>query len=204
MIVKALLACGIVAALLLAGVDVLAGSLAPGYRFDARSASALSAAGASTRPLVLTVTLVANALLIAFAVGIWLVPQHTWALRAIAILVAGNAILSTIAIAFFPAHPDQDALTSANTWNIVVSGLGVLCTLLAIVLGIVANDNFVRYLSIAIILLFIAGFILSVVTTGRMPAVGEPPSAVIGIQERTMIYSWLVWVTCQAIVLLRA
>jgi len=34
-----------------AGVDVLAGLLAPGYRFDARSASELSAAGASTRPL---------------------------------------------------------------------------------------------------------------------------------------------------------
>lgn len=203
MIVKALLGCGIVAAVLLAGVDVLAGLLAPGYRFDARSASELSAAGASTRPLVLSVTLVANALLIAFAVGIWLTAQHSWALRTIAILVAGNAVLSTIAIIFFPAHPDQDALTTANTWNIVVAGLGVLCTVLAIVFGIVANDNFVRYLSIAIVLLFIAGFILSVVTTGSMPSLGEAPSDVIGIQERTMIYSWLVWVTCQAIVLLR-
>jgi hypothetical protein len=203
MIVKALLGCGIAAAVLLAGVDVLAGLLAPGYRFDARSASELSAAGASTRPLVLGVTLVANALLVAFAVGIWLTAQHNWALRTIAILVAGNAVLSTIAILLFPAHPDQEALTTANTWNIVVSGLGVLCTVLAIVFGIVANDNFVRYLSIGIILLFIAGFILSVVTTGRMPAVGEVPSAVIGVQERTMIYSWLVWVTCQAIVLLR-
>src|SRR6266508_2850029 len=68
---KILLTCGIVAPLIYLGTDILTGKLIKGYSFFAQSMGELGAAGSPTRPLVVMLTLVASAFMIAFGVGAW-------------------------------------------------------------------------------------------------------------------------------------
>jgi hypothetical protein len=70
-LLKVLLACGILAALLLGCTDFITGLLKPGYRFDSQSISVLSTFGTSTRPSVFPFNVTGEILLIAFAMGVW-------------------------------------------------------------------------------------------------------------------------------------
>jgi hypothetical protein len=200
-LLKVLLACGILAALLYAGTDIVTGLLKPGYRFDSQSASILSAFGAATRPFVLSFNLTADILLIAFALGAWFSTDHNWVLRIMAGLLAGNAVLSMVAVAFFPMHIDEALNTVANTMNVILMAASVLLFFLAVGFGAAANKNWFRYFSIGLILVFFVVDILA--TLGTKPTLGGHPGPLVGIQERTMIYGELLWLALQAIVLLR-
>ena len=68
---KILLSCGILAPLLYLGTDLLAGKLLKGYSFSAQSMGELGAAGSPVRPLVVALTLVSGAVMIAFGAGVW-------------------------------------------------------------------------------------------------------------------------------------
>ena len=195
------LVCGILSSLLYVGTDILAGMLLEGYHFASRSASELSAFGASTRPLVLPLELAADVLLIAFALGVWISAGNR-ALRVTAGLLAANAITALVAIAFFPMHPGEAVSTFANTMNVVLMGVSVLFLLGAMVFGAVAYRNWFRFYSIGTFLVFFVEDILA--TLGSPQAIAGQPGPLVGIQERTMIYGCLLWVVVLAIVLLRA
>ena len=198
---KVLLACGILAALLYIGTDILAGLRSKGYHFDSQSASLLSALGAATRPYVLALNIVAGVLLIAFSLGVWFSADRNWILRIMACLLAGNAIFSMISLVFFPLHPGEPVNSPANTLNTIFMAVGVFLLLFAIGFGAAGNHNWFRYLSIGILLVFLVLTILGMVVFPRMAA-GQPVSRV-GTQERTMFYSELLWLALQALVLLR-
>ena len=66
-----MLSFGIIAALLSLGTDLLAGMLLKGYSFASDSMSEFVAAGSPVRSLVLTLSLVSRAFMIAFGVGVW-------------------------------------------------------------------------------------------------------------------------------------
>ncbi len=202
MLHRTLLACGILAALLYGGADILAGLLTRGYRFDSQSASALSAVGAVTRPLVLPLNLVAGVLMLSFAVGAWYSVDSNWALRMMACLLAGNALLSMVAMAFFAPALSEAANTPASSMFVILLAVSVTLFVLAIVFGAAANRNWFRYFSIGVLLLFVAGFILSALLSKTDP--GRQPGSLVGAQERTMIYAELLWLAVQAVVLLRA
>lgn len=202
MLHKILLSCGIIAALLYGGTDIIAGLTKPGYRFDTQSASILSAFGTTTRPYVLPLNVTANILLIAFAMGVWFSADHNWVMRVTAGLLAGNVVFATIAVLFFPMHPDEAMNTYANKLNVIFMGISVLLFFLAIGFGAAANHNWFRYFSIGIILIFFVVDILA--TWGLKPALGGAPGPLVGVQERSMIYGELLWLVLQAIVLLRA
>jgi hypothetical protein len=197
---KVLLACGILASLLYVGTDILAGLLKKGYRFDSQSGSVLSAFGTTTRPFVLPLMLTAYILLIAFAVGVWFSADRNWAMWVTAGLLAGYAVFSMVAIAFFPAHLDEAVNTRANTMNVIISAVSVLLFLLAIGFGAIANRDWFRYYSIGTLLVFV------VLAIFRLSGVFPVPSgqSLVGVQERTMMYGELLWLVLQAIVLLRA
>jgi hypothetical protein len=202
MLLKVLLACGILASLLNGGTDILAGLLKPGYRFDSQSASILSAFGTTTRPYVLPLNITTGFLLMAFAVGVWFSVDHNWVLRVMACLLAGNAVFAMIACVFFPRHPDEAVNTYANKMNVIFMGISVILFFLAISFGAAANHNWYRYFSIGILLIFLVGGILA--TMGTKPALGGARGPLVGVQERTMIYGELLWLALQAVVLLRA
>jgi hypothetical protein len=196
---KILLICGILASLLYGGTDIIAGLLKPVYRFDSQSASVLSAFGTTTRPFVLPLNLTADIFLIAFALGVWFSTDHNWVLRVMTGLLAGNAVFSMGAVAFFPLHLGEAMSTLSNTMNVILMGVGVLLLLLAIGFGAVVYQNWFRLYSIGTLLTFL---VLSIWGLLVVPLIATPVSR-IGVQERIMFYGCLLWVVVLAISLLR-
>ncbi|HEX6306223.1 MAG TPA: DUF998 domain-containing protein [Anaerolineales bacterium] len=140
--------------------------------------------------------------MIAFAVGVWFSADHYWVLRVMACLLAGNAVFYMIAGVFFPLHSGEPVNTPANTLNTIFVAVSSFLFLLAIGLGAAGNHNWFRYYSIGTLLVFLVLTILGSYVFPQI-ATGQPASRV-GIQERTMIYAEMLWLTLQAVVLLRA
>ena len=195
---KVLLTCGILAALLSLGTDLLAGILIKGYSFSVQSMSELGAAGSPTRPVVIALTLLTSVLMIAFGVGVWRAAGPAVLPRIVAGLIMGNALAGLIATLFFPNR--FGVRPEFGTPGVLLMFLSVLCFVLAMVFGAVAFGGWMRILSIAIP----AGYILLAVlrfATAASSAAGT--AGLIGVQERTMAYSFLAWVAALAFYLLR-
>ena len=199
---RILILCGILSGVLLATTDLVAGLLKPGYRFDSQSASVLSAPGTSTRPYVLPLNLLSGLLVLAFAVGVWWSNDQNWAFKAVAILLAGNALFQMVSVAFFPMVLEEPMDSPANRLNVILMFLSVLCFFLAICFAIFANQNWFRYFSLGEVLFFVGLTIFGLATAKSDFTVFGPHSEMVGIQERTMIYSWQIWLILQAITLL--
>ena len=202
LVIKILLASGIISALLTIFSDVVGGLVTPGYRLASQSASELSAVGASTRPLMVTLNLIAGVLLAAFSIGLWQSAGENWFLRVIAVLLAINATCSSIALLSFPLHLDEMMTSAANKANVVIMFIGVFAFFLSIIFGIFANTGWFRYVSLAIISLFIVFTIMGLLISKTGFEIFGEHGATTGIQERTMIYSWNVWLILQVIVVL--
>lgn len=201
LMIRILLACGIFSALIVFATDVIAGLLTPGYHFWSQSASLLSAVNSKTRKYVLPLLIFSSALLLAFSIGVWMVVGQNWLLRVTACLLAGNALLSGMAFSIFPFRPNEPLNTPANKRNIIVMGISVLLFFVAIGFGVAGNKNWFRYFSIGLILLY---FIVDIFATRGMKAsIGGNPGPLVGVQERTMIYGNMIWLTMQALILLK-
>jgi len=198
---KVLLVCGVLASLLKVGTDILAGTLWEGYSFTSRSISDLSAIGAPTRPLVVPLDLMADALLIAFALGVWALAGRNRALRITAVMLFGNAAFLLIG-AFFPVRLGEALSTFANTMNTILIGVSVLFLLLAIGFGAAAYRNWFRLYSIGTFLIFLVEDVWA--TWGSPFVLAGQRGPLVGVQERTMLFGYLLWVVVLAIFLMRA
>lgn len=194
-----LLACGILYAVLTFGTDILAGFLTRGYRFDTQTANTFGGVGTPTRRFVLPSNLIAGLLLIAFSIGVWMVPGGSWALRVMACLLAGSALLSMAAVALFPFHPADPQVTPENKKNLMLMAPAVILFVLALVFAAIGNTQWMRYVSIGILALFVLGVMLSTFIYKLTRRMG----ASTGIQERTMIYAEMIWIILQAVALLQ-
>jgi hypothetical protein len=195
---KILLVCGIIAPLFHLGTDWLAGKLLKGYSFAAQSMSDLSAAGSPTRPLVVWLTLAASLFMIAFGVGVWRVADPAVLPRIVAGLVIGNAVAGLIAATFFPnSFGERPTFGSPG---VIIMFLSVLFFVLAMIFGAMAFSGWLRVLSIAIPASYVVLAVFRFATAAKSSAVES--TALMGVQERTMGYSYLVWVIALAIYLL--
>ena len=89
-----------------------------------------------------------------------------------------------------------------NKLNVIFMFISVLFYLMAISTGIFANRNWLRYVSLGIILLYIVLFVLGTsIGKNRLSFFGEH-GPLVGVQERTMIYTWVIWLVLQAVVLM--
>jgi hypothetical protein len=185
---KVLLICGILAPLLFVCTDILAGILYTGYSFIYQSISELSAVGASTRSFVVLLNLVYNVLLIAFVLGIWVTAGRNRLLRITALMILGNVVV-TLIWAFFPMQLGE----APSGINVGLGAVSVIFFLLAIGFGAAAHKNWFRLFSIGILVtyLILVIFAFMVATTH------------IGVQERTMTYSYVLWLAVLSILLLR-
>lgn len=197
MLQKILLSCGILAPLLYLGMDLLAGKLLKGYSFSAQSMSELGAAGSPTRPLIIALTLVASAFMIAFGVGVWRETGPAILPRIVAGLILGNAVVGLIATILFPNR--FGVRPEFGTPGVLLMFLSVLCFLLAMILGAVAFQSWMRILSIIIPATYVLLAILRFATSTSSAA---GAAVLIGAQERTMAYSFLLWTMALAIYLL--
>lgn len=193
---QGLLICGILAPLVYVGTDRLAGSLLDGYSFSAQSMSDLGASGSPVRWLVLGLTCVACALMVAFAVGVWRAANGALPVRGVAVLLAANAVLGLVATLFFPTRYSERP--AFGTPGVILMFLSVVCFVLAMVVGAVAFGGWLRILSIAIPV----GYVVLAVLRFATAAPATDTASLIGTQERTMAFSFLFWVVALAINLL--
>lgn len=195
---KLFLYCGILAPIVYLGTDWLAGRLLKGYSFQAQSMSELSAVGSPVRPIVVSLTLAACLLMIAFGIGIWRAGGHELLPRIVAGLVIGNAVTGFIAAAFFPTrYGERPDFVSPN---VLIMFLSVVCFVLAMIIGAVAFSGWLRMVSIAIPVAYV---LLAGLRFAKAAAsAADQSESLIGAQERTMGYSFLLWVIALAIYLL--
>jgi hypothetical protein len=146
MLQKILLSCGVLAAGIYLGTDLLAGRLIKGYSFSVQSMGELGAAGSPTRPLVIVLAFVASAFMIAFGIGIWRAAGPAILPRIVAVLILGNAIAGLAATSFFPNH--FGVRPEFGTPGVLLMFISVLCFVLAMVLGAAAFHGWMRILSV--------------------------------------------------------
>ena len=200
---RPLLLCAVLAAVVTAANDLIAGSLRPGYNFASQSISVLSAPGAPSRPIALGFDLVVDVLVIAFAVGLWLTADEKRSLRAIAGLLVTSALLQSSAVVFFPFRPGEPTSSLANTLNVAMMAPSIVGWFLSIALGGLAFRNWFRWFSLSILVaLFVEDFLA---TAGAYLFVaGGHPGSLVGIQERANVYSFYAWLGALALAQLKA
>ena len=194
---RALLLCGILAPLVNLGTDWLAGKLLKGYNRAAQSMTELSAAGSPTRSLVVPLTLVAAVLMLAFGIGVWRLYGRALLPRVVAGLVIGNAIAGLVATLLFP--PRFGERPTFGSPGVILMFLSVVFFVLAMIFGAFAFGGWFRIISIAIPASYILLAVLRFATAA--PAAGTA-QLLVGAQERTMAYSFLLWVMALAVHLL--
>jgi hypothetical protein len=173
MIRKVLLFCGILAALLYVGSDILAPTRYPGYSYLNQSVSELRATGAPTRPFLLPILTLYGVLEFPFAVGVWLSAGRKRSLRITAVLVFALGLLDLSAY-FFPMQVreqiSQTGRTLTDTMHLIGTGLTVLLILLIIGFGARADGRWFRFYSYATILVLIAAGAWAAVAASQIEA----------------------------------
>jgi hypothetical protein len=202
-----LLICGIIAPLIYIATDTLAGTLYSEYNFIDQAISELLAINAPTSDLVVPLFTLYDSFLIAFAFGVWSSADRNRYLHVMALLIIGNAVTGLMLWNIFPMHMRGVEATFTDTMHIVLSGIGVIFILLAVIIGSFTLGKRFRLFSIVTILLFLAPSILVFalspsITQFLGKTVDMPPLT--GISERISTYVYMLWQVILTIVLLKS
>jgi type IV secretory pathway VirB2 component (pilin) len=195
---RVLLACGILAPLLFIAADLIAGRMLKGYSFSAQSMSELSAEGSPTRGLVVVLNVVAVGMMTAFGVGVWRAGGQAFLPHVVAVLVILNAAGTLVATLFFPNTFGVRPVFASP--GVLIMVFSVLCSVLAIIFGAFAYSGWFRAFSIVIPAAFVLLTVVRYATASTPASVAAGP--MIGSQERTMAYTYFVWVMALAVYLL--
>jgi hypothetical protein len=199
---KPLLACGIAASLLYGAL--IWGIRYNGYSPISQTVSELSAWGVPTRPIWMVLGALYDALMIAFALGVWASAGGKRSLRIVGGLMIAYGLLGLL----WPfASMHQRAVlaaggeTLADTAHLVLAMVTVALMFAAMVFGAAAFGLWFRLYSIATIVILLA---FGVLTTSDAPRVAANlPTPWAGLWERINIMAFLLWIVVLAIVLLR-
>lgn len=201
---KALLACGIVTALLyVVAHDALAAMLYQGYSPFSQTVSELSSIGAPTRPAVTAVVLIHEALLIAFGIGVWQSARGNRALRIIGGLLIACGAMGPLWLPFPITARGEIATTGGvnDVMHVILGAVTILLELSIIGLGAAAFGRRFRVYSILTLATVILFWGWSFTYAPRLAA-GEP-TPWLGVIERIALGAWLLWLAVLAIVLIR-
>jgi hypothetical protein len=200
---KILLFCGILSSLLYA--TMIFAIQFEGYRITSQTVSELSAIGAPTRSLWVTLGITYQVLIFAFPLGVWLSAGQNRALRIAAYLMLLNYGVASFLWPFASMNQREvlaaGGKTLSDTLHLVVAGVTVLCNLLTIGFGAVAFGRRFRFYSIVTILILLVFGALTGLAAPRVQA--NLPTPWIGIWERINIMGFLLWVVVLAIILLQ-
>jgi uncharacterized protein DUF998 len=191
---KILLACGILASLLYIGRDLAALLSYPGYDFANQIISELSAIGVPSRGLDIAIGRAYGALMLLFAVGIWLSAGQKRGLRVTAVLLAASVIYGSF---WPPMHMRGAPMGLTDTLHIAWTGVWLVLTVVAMGFAAVALGKRFGYYTVAtlgVILLFGA---LTGLQGARLAA--NLPTPGIGIYERINIGAFLLWAAVLAV-----
>jgi hypothetical protein len=200
MVRKVLLVCGVLAALLYVGTDILGALSWEGYSYAAQTISELSAIGSPSRPIVVPLFLTFGVLEIAFGLGVWGLAGQKRTLRiAGALLVGFGAFCLTGPFAPMNLRGAEKSLT--DTLHIIGATIDVVFILL--IIGFAAKAFGTRFL------LYSIGTVLTLLVFGALAGMDGPqvaanlPTPWVGINERICNYSFWLWQLVLSILLLR-
>lgn len=201
---KALLVCGIVSSLLYLAMNVFVAMQWEGYSSASQTISELSAIGAPTRPLWVSLGIVYTLLVTAFGFGVWRSAGQNRPLRVVGGLILGYG-LSGFGWPFAPMHLREVLAgggTLSDTIHLVYGTVTGLLMLVAIGFGGAAFGKRFRLYSIATMVILV---VFSAVTGMEAPRVAANlPTPWIGVWDRIFIGVFLLWVVALAIALFRA
>jgi CubicO group peptidase (beta-lactamase class C family) len=199
---KALLVCGILSSLLYVATDVLGGMRYEGYSFTSQAISELMATGAPSEAFVDPLFITYGVLILAFGVGVLREGvRRSRALWITGALLMGYAAIGFAGPTFFEMNRRGAGSLHGDTPHIILTGVLVSLTLLAISFGAFALGTRFRIYSFATLLMVIVFGALTAPYGARLAA-GQPTPG-FGILERINVYSSLLWVAVLGIALLR-
>lgn len=198
--VAPLLACGVAVAFVQIVGDVIAAARYPGYRYAHQTVSELSAIGAPTRSLQVGVGFLYEALVLAFAAGVWRMASGRRKIRITAALL-GVFALNAFVWGLFPMQQRGSAMAATDVAHIAGAIVQVATITLFMAFGSGAGGRRFRVFSTALIVAILGAGALAGTQAGRIAA-GEP-TPFIGLIERISFYGPSVWILALAITLLR-
>jgi hypothetical protein len=199
---KLLLACGIFSSLLYIGMNVFIPMRYPGYSSFSQTVSELSAIGAPTRPLWLSLIPIYTVLVVAFGWGLWQSVAQNRRLRVVGSLMIINVLIGL----FWPPMHQREVLaagggTLTDTLHIVWTMVTVPLMLLAITFGAVVYGKSFRLYSIVTILALVIFGVLTGLDAPRMES--NLPTPWMGVWERINIGVYMLWVLVLAVITIR-
>jgi hypothetical protein len=197
MVRRLLLVCGIASSLLYVAMNVFVPMQWEGYSSASQTVSELSAIGAPTRPLWVSLGIAYTLLVSAFGCGVWVSARRNRPLRVVGGLMVAHGV---IGLAWPPMHLRGAEVTLTDTMHIVWTMVTVLLMLLEIGFGAAAFGKRFRLYSIATIVILVAFGALTGLDAPRIPA--NLPTPWVGVWERINIGVFLLWVVVLAIALL--
>jgi hypothetical protein len=196
MLRKGLLACGLVASLLYVAIDVLAALVYPDYhRFASQTLSELMANGAPTERLVDPPLLLYNALMIAFAAGLWLTSARG-RVRVTAGLLLAYAAIGFTGPTLFEMNVRGGGPSPEDARHIALTAVMGVFILAAVAAGAGIRGRAFRRYSWAT---FAALIGLAALTGIASQGLAEgAPTPLVGVWERLDIAAFLAWVAVLA------
>ncbi len=199
---KVLLICGILSSLLYIVMNIFVAKQNEDYSSFSQTVSELSAIGAPTRTLWVSMAIPYTLLVAAFGYGIWLSAYGNRPLRIVGIVMI---IYGIIGLAWPPMHLREvlaaGGKTMTDTMHLVFAAVSVLLMMLAIGFGAASFGKRFRIYSIATAVIL---FVFGALTGLHAPGVeANLPTPWIGVWERINIGVFLLWVTVLAMILLR-
>jgi hypothetical membrane protein len=199
---RILLACGILSSALYAITDVLGGLRYEGYTFTSHAVSELMAIGAPSEAFVDPLFMIYNVLAIAFGAGLlWEGAERNRPIRITGALLVGYGAIGLTGPTLFEMHQRGTAGPGDDLPHIIVTGVLVVLTLLAIGFGAFAlGRGFRRYSFVTLATMIVLGAMSA--PYGVRLGTGQPTPG-LGIVERITIYSSMLWIVALAVALLR-
>jgi hypothetical protein len=199
---KSLLICGILSSLLYVVTNVVSAMLYDGYSAVSQTVSELSAIGAPTRQLWVSLMIPYSLLVISFGWAVWKSSVENKRLRIVGILLMIDAFIGF----FWPPMHQREVLaaggkTLTDTMHIVFTAVTVPLMMLIIGFGAAAFGKRFRLYSIATLMILIIFGILTGIDGPKIEA--NLPTPWTGVWERISIGVYMLWVAVLAIVLLR-
>ena len=202
---KVLLVCGILSSLLYVAINILGALQWEGYSLISQTISELSAIDAPSRPLVASLTLAYDALLVSFGLGVWKSAGRKRALRVVAVVLIIHGVFNLVMGPFASMHQREvlaaGEATLSDTLHIILGGVCPLSFLLAAGFGTVAFGKRFRLYSLATILALLVFGVLTGIDAPRIAA--NLPTPWVGVWERIVVFAFMLWVAVLAVALLR-
>ncbi|MFD5246118.1 DUF998 domain-containing protein [Amycolatopsis sp. NPDC058340] len=192
---KSLLMAAAAAVVVYIAGDILSASLYDGYSYRDQAISELTAFGSPVRPMMVTVVLIHNALLLAFGIGILRVARRGivgW----LGALQVAEFVLVGIATHTFWAMSSRGTAPGFNdTMHIALSGVFSLLVVTMMILSAVAFPGGFRGYALATTIVVVAFGIASSLAM-RGLARNDTPWA--GVFERINAYAYFAWLVVLA------